>query len=259
MTRELYGRALTAIRRSSAVWTGVLALLAASVVSLWPSMSESGSLDSMMDGLSPELALAFGLEDYGSAVGFLNGNLYAVFLPLLLSAMAIMQMSALTAGDEDAGRFELLMALPVSRVQVYATRLAAVATSLAVASLAVGVIVGAGGAMVGMDVNVLAVTVQLYLFALFHAGIAFALAGVGWASSTVIGVSFAVLGIGYVIHALFPLAGWNATYSPWHWALGNEPLTSGFSPGGISIFLILIAALAGCGLVMINRRTIRTV
>ena len=53
MTGELYIRALAVLKRSTLIWSGLLALFALSVIALWPSMSGSGSLDSMMDGLSP--------------------------------------------------------------------------------------------------------------------------------------------------------------------------------------------------------------
>ena len=99
VNREVFARAFGSLKRSGSIWTGLLVLFAGSVIVLWPSMSGSGSLDTMMDGLSPELLVAFGLEDYGSAVGFLNGNLYAVFLPSLLAVMAITHTNSLTAGD----------------------------------------------------------------------------------------------------------------------------------------------------------------
>jgi hypothetical protein len=57
----------------------------------------------MVAGLPPDLVSALGLTDFGSPAGFLNGNLYAVFLPLLFTVLGTVQMNALTAGDEDAG------------------------------------------------------------------------------------------------------------------------------------------------------------
>ena len=43
-------------------------------------------------------------EDLATAGGYLDGQMYALMLPLLLSGLAIAITSALTAGDEDAGR-----------------------------------------------------------------------------------------------------------------------------------------------------------
>ena len=263
MTGELYIRALAVLKRSTLIWSGLLALFALSVIALWPSMSGSGSLDSMMDGLSPELASAFGVEDYGSAVGFVNGNLYAIVLPALLAVMAITQTASLTAGDEDAGRLELLMALPVSRTRIYVARFAAVATNLGVASVAVGAIVGVGGLVVDMGLSldgIVTITLNLYLFSLFHAGIVFALAGAGWRSTAASGTAYGILGLGYVLHALVPLAGWDgvARISPWHWALGNTPLTSGFDLAVTGQFIGWYGICVVGGIAALNRRSIRT-
>lgn len=263
MNREVFARAFGSLKRSGSIWTGLLVLFAGSVIVLWPSMSGSGSLDTMMDGLSPELLVAFGLEDYGSAVGFLNGNLYAVFLPALLAVMAITHTNSLTAGDEDSGRLELLMVLPVSRTLIYLSRFAAVATWLAIASMAVGLVVGLGGLAVDMSLNgtgVAAITLALFLFALTHAAVVFAIAGIGWRAPLASGIAFGVLGLGYILHALLPLAGSTgiAKISLWHWALSTEPLTSGFDGAGTGIMVGCAVVLAVVGIASLNRRTIRS-
>lgn len=265
MSLELLARALGAQRRSGVIWVICLVALAASVVALWPSMSESGSLDAMVAGLSPELVSAFGLADLGSPVGFLNGNLYALLLPLAFSALGIMHMTTLTAGDEDAGRLELLLALPVSRTQVYVTRVAAVAIVLALANLAVGAVVGLGGAAFDMNLGgegVAAATVALFLLALFHAALAFGLAGAGLRASAVSGVSFGVLMLGYLGHAVLPLAEGladAALASPWEWALGEHPLENGFDAPGLGALGVGIVVFTAVGLIAVRRRTIRTV
>lgn len=53
-------------------------------------------------------------------------------------------MNALTAADEDSGRLELLLALPVSRVSVYLSRFVAVVLVLVVVALLVGATVAFG-------------------------------------------------------------------------------------------------------------------
>ena len=142
MNAELLKRGLGAQLRSSLIWGISMVALTASVVAGWPSLSRSGSLDSRVAGLPPDLVSALGLTDFGSPAGFLNGNLYAVFLPLLFTVLGTVQMNALTAGDEDAGRLELLLALPVARPVVYLSRYAGVALVLGVLAAATGATVG---------------------------------------------------------------------------------------------------------------------
>lgn len=264
MTGELLMRGVGAQRRGALIWSVALLVLTLSVLAVWPSMSKSGSLDSLVAGMSPDVVAALGLESLASPAGFLNGNLYALVLPLLFAALGIMQMTMLTAADEDAGRLELLLALPVSRVAVYLSRFLSVAVVLLGVSVLVGAAVGFGGPAFAMEldaVGVVAVTVSLFLLALFHAALALALAGLGRRSGVVLAGSFGVLVMGYLVFALAPLSGsldGLAVISPWHWALGGRPLEHGFDGAGLALLAAGTLVLVVIGLVAIRRRTIRT-
>lgn len=63
---ELLNRGLGAQRRGALVWAIALVGLTASVLAVWPAMSESDSLDSLASGMSPELVSALGLEALSS-------------------------------------------------------------------------------------------------------------------------------------------------------------------------------------------------
>lgn len=264
MNLELLNRGLGAQKRSAIIWGCALIALTISVLAIWPSMSESGSLDTLVGGMSPELIAALGLEGLGSAAGFLNGNLYALFLPLLLAVLGIMHSNALTAGDEDAGRLELLLALPISRLSVYLSRFVALMLVLAVIATLIGATVGFGAPMFDMDLKiagVVAATLGVFLLALFHAAVAFALAGVGLRTGAVLAGSLGVLVLGYVAYALLPMIEALqslATASPWHWALGNQPLDNGFNATGTALLIVGLLILLVVGLVAVRTRTIRT-
>lgn len=264
MNLALVTNALRALRRSGLIWGGVLVALALSVVALWPSMNETDSLAALIGGLPPDLISAFGLEDFGSPVGYLNGQLYAVVLPLALSAMGIMHAAALTAGDEDAGRLELLLALPVSRAGVYVSRFVAVVLMLAAVSAVVGLSVWGTAVSVDMELDasgVVAVTVAVFCLALLHAALAFALAGCGLRAGAVLGGAFGILGLGYVGYAILPLVSGLADIarvSPWHWALAEHPLANGPDAAGAALLLAGTLVLVAIGLVAVGRRTIRT-
>lgn len=264
MFGELFIRALAATRRSSLIWAGALLALVLSVLSVWPSLNESGGLDAIADGLSPELLAALGLEDFGSPVGYLNGNLYAMLLPLLLGALAIMLTNALTAGDEDAGRLELLLALPVSRAAVYLARILAVTVVLAAISLLLGVTLALSAPAFDMELDpggIIGVTLAMFLLAVLHGAFAFALAGLGLRGGAVLGTSFALLVLGYLVHALMPLVADFADFadaSPWEWALGNNPLADGLNGAGALALTGCAVALIVTGLVAVRLRSIRT-
>lgn len=265
MNAELLSRGLGAQRRGALIWGAALFVLTASVVAIWPSMNESGSLDSLVADMSPALISALGLEALASPAGFLNGNLYALLLPLLFAGLGIMHMNALTAGDEDAGRLELLLALPVSRVSVYLSRYVSVVLVLAAVALLVGLTVGVGAAVFDMKLDitgVVAATVNVFLLALFHAALALALAGLGLRAGAVLAGSFGVLVLGYLVYALLPMIESFESVSkgsPWYWALGGQPLENGFDGTGMAMLVCGTVLLTAVSLLAVRLRTIRTV
>ncbi len=227
-------------------------------------MEESGSLEDFSSGLSPELADAFGVAEINTAVGYLKGNLYAVLLPLLLGLMAVTATGTLTAGDEEAGRLELLLALPVERRSVYLLRFLVVAFALAVVAFLVWAAVLMSVVSLDMDVTaagVSAVSLTTWLLAVLHAGVAYAVAAFGARRGVTVGAAAAVLVVGYLLHAIAPLSDALeplAAVSPWEWALGSDPLANGFPWGGIALLAVCCAVLAAVGTAVVDRRDVKT-
>lgn len=206
---EIFRRGVQIQKRTLIAWSAALVLLALSVVSAWPSMESSGALEDFSTGLSPELASALGVDQIASASGYLKGNLYAVLLPLLLGLMAVTATTALTGGDEEAGRLELLLALPVARRQVFLVRFLCVAFGLALTSVLVWLSVYGSVVSLDMDVSaggVAAVTLTVALLAVLHAGIAYAIVGFGFGRGPALGVAAGVLVVGYLLHGIAPMS-----------------------------------------------------
>lgn len=260
---SLFYSSLFAQRRTALLWSGALALLTLSVVAVWPSMSSSGSLDELVNSVSPEVAIALGLQDYGTPAGFLNGNLYAVFLPLLFGALGISVASSLLAGDEDAGRLELLFALPITRFSVYLSRFIAITGIIVLCALVTGLVVFVGGPVFDLDLSnagIIAVSWSMFLIGLLHAAIVLALSGIGLRAPVAMAITGAVLAIGYLLHAVAPLSEDFKSlqkFSPWYWALRENPLVNGFDLIGTGILLVLVLIALSVGLIAITRRTIR--
>ncbi|MEK8145570.1 hypothetical protein NKH18_42355 [Streptomyces sp. M10(2022)] len=135
--------------------------------------------------------------------------MYAVLLPLLLGLMAVTAVTALTGGDEEAGRLELLLALPVARRQVFLMRFLCVAFGLAVTSVLVWLSVYGSVVAYDMDVStggVAAATLTVALLAVVHAGIAYAVVGFGFGRGPALGLAAGVLVVGYLLHAIAPMS-----------------------------------------------------
>ncbi|ARF76292.1 ABC transporter permease [Kitasatospora albolonga] len=262
-TSEIFRRGVQIQRRTLMAWSAALVVLALSVVGAWPSMESSGALEDFASGVSPEVSSALGIDQISSASGYLKGNLYAVLLPLLLGLMAVTATTALTGGDEEAGRLELLLALPVARRRVFLVRFLCVAFGLALTSVLVWLSVYGSVLAYDMDVStggVAAVTLTVALLAVLHAGIAYAVVGFGLGRGPALGVAAGVLVVGYLLHAIAPLSDALeplANLSPWEWALGGDPLVSGIPWGGVALLAAVSAAAVAAGTYAVDRRDIK--
>jgi len=261
--RELVHRGLHALRRSGLWWGTAVAVFVVLNVAFWPSLRDSKALSGLED--MGALLEAFGAQDIGSPRGYLDGQLFALLLPVLLAAMSIAQVSAVTSGDEDAGRLELLHALPVSRTAVWLARwtagtavLAMVTAGIAALTLASMQVFALGEAGAG---RVAAATLACGLLAAFHAAVAFAAGGLGASRGRAAGAAVFVLVAGYVVSVLLPLADSLAgarRWSPWYWALGEQPVSDGVRPLRLALVVGVTAVLVVIGLVGVNRRDIRS-
>lgn len=107
----------------------VLALATASLYGEW-SATISGI------ELPPALQAFLGeAKDYASPAGFLSAEFFS-WVPAGLAVFAILWGTAAIAGDEEAGRLDLLLAQPVSRARVLAETSGALSLGLVVAALA---------------------------------------------------------------------------------------------------------------------------
>jgi ABC-2 type transport system permease protein len=261
--RELVVRGVHALRRSGLWWGVGLLVLALVTVAFWPSLEATPALEDLED--MGGLLEAFGAQGIATPAGYLDGQLYALMLPLLLSGMAVAQVSALTAGDEDAGRLELLHALPVGRQAVWLARwVAATLVLVTVAAVATAVVVGLLPAFSLEEAGVgrvVAASAGCVLLAVFHGAVAFAAGGFGASRGLAVGLAVLVLVAGYVASFLLPLADALAgarSWSPWHWALGQQPVSDGVSPAWQLLLATVVIALVWSGAAALDRRDVRS-
>jgi beta-exotoxin I transport system permease protein len=230
---ELMFGPVRALGRATALWSVFVGALVAVTVAVWPAFRDSTAVNDIMNNVPSAIVQAFGLEGFGTPAGFLRGNLYDFFIPLLIAGAAVGFANSLTASEEDAGRLEVVLAQPVTRQAVFAGRAfsALVCTILLVA--ATTVVQFASDAAVNLQIGagkLLATLVLSGLLATFHGGLALAIAGIRARPSVVLGAGLSVLVAGALISALFPLSDALkplAHLSPWDWAFGGDPLVNG--------------------------------
>lgn len=261
---ELVVRGVGALRRSGVWWGFGIVCFALLNLSFWPSFEGSDALQSLED-MSEGLLEAFGAQNMASSAGYLDGQMYALLLPLLLSGMAIAGITAITAGDEDAGRLEMLHALPVSRRAIWLSRYASSLTVILAVSAVTAVLVSASLGVFSLDEvgigRVVAATFACAALAAFHASVGYAAGGFGLSRGPAAGVAIVALVIGYVVDFLLPLSdalAGGAKLSPWYWAIGSQPVSDGIEPGLLVLLLAVTAALVALGTAAVERRDIRS-
>lgn len=251
-------------RRSAQWWTLGIVVLAVLNAAFWPTLEGTEALADLERSLSPELQKAFGAQNLGTEAGYLDGQVYALLLPALLSGVAIAGVTALTAGDEGAGRLELLHALPVSRQALWTSRFGSVVLVLAAVTAVVAAVVVASLYAFSLSEAgigpVLAATGACAALAVFHAAVAYAAGGVGLSRGTAVGMGILVLLAGYVCNFLFPLSDTldgARRLSPWYWAIGDQPVTNGVSVPSNLLLVGVAVVLVALGTLAAARRDVR--
>lgn len=261
--REIVASAMRTVRRSTWWWgVGVSGFVIVNLA-FWPSLEDSEALEAF--GEMDELLKAFGAQNIATPSGYMDGQVFALLLPLLLSAMSITMVSGMTAGDENAGRLELLHALPVTRRAVWTGRWGAAMIMVTIVSL-----VGAVSTLVCMPLfsltevsvtRVLGAVAGCALLAAFHGSLSYMIAGWGGSRGLSAGVGIAVLVVGYLAAFVLPI---NASlagarrWSPWYWAIGEQPVTNGVQPGWMLLVGAITAALVVLGTRAVDHRDIHT-
>ncbi|MEO6797068.1 MAG: ABC transporter permease subunit [Candidatus Dormibacter sp.] len=256
-------------RRISLVWwcLGLVAFVVILAIA-YPTVRDNSELDRTFAGLPPGVQTLLGLSAANtltSPVGYLNSQYFANVLPLILLVFAIGLGAWAISGDEAAGTLELLLANPVSRIQVAIARAASLGLLLAiltaVAAAALVTLAPATGLNRGLPLErIVAATVACGFLALAFAAVAFAV-GAALGKRSIAMASGATLAIaGYVIEGLAaqvkvlqPIR----AASPWHWLIDSDPLRHGLLPESWLLPLAVSLILIALSTVLFARRDLR--
>ncbi len=252
-----------ALRRSVLWWTVGLLALSLVNVAFWPSLEDSEAVRAFDDMGS--LLEAFGAQNMGTPSGYLDGQLFALLLPLLLTGMAVAGVSGRTSGEEDAGRLEVLLSLPVGRHMVWLARWRASMAALFLTGVAVGGFVVLTRPIFSLDevrpMAVAGATAGCIVLAALAASVSYAAAGLGARRGLAAGAAVALTVTSYVMAYVAPLSDrfeWLRSWSPWHWALGEQPVSKGVALGPAVLVVALTALLVVVGTLGVGRRDVRT-
>jgi ABC-2 type transport system permease protein len=250
--------------RAGLGWAIGFVLLVVSTVAFWPAVKGSAALGQAFQTFPKGVLQAFGLQDFASPAGYLRGGLYEVIVPLMFAAAGVLLANSATAGEEDAGRLELLLAQPIKRRAFLAGRSLAILgwiVVLAIVVLVAQLLSDAAFDLEIADSRIVSTIVLCGLLGAVYAGLAIAIAGIFPRPGLVLSVGLGLSLVGYLVVALFPLsdllAPW-AHLSPWDWVLGGDPLVNAAQPWRYAVLALPSLALVIVGIAAFERRDIRS-
>jgi ABC-2 type transport system permease protein len=265
MPVELTRRGLLDHRRALAGWClgviGYTTLLA----SIFPSFKGSGDLQKLVERYPDALKSLFGIGSgsFTTGPGFLDAELFSLMLPLLVLVLAIGSGARSFAGEEEAGRLELLLSYPVRRRDTVLAKAAAVAGEVCLFCVTAFCALAVLSAIFGLDLSIgrLAEAVaSLGALGLLYGWLALALGAAVPSKVLALGVSAGFAAAAYLVGGLHALAGWLDPFrvlSPF-WLVGQSPLQNGVDGLGVLVVVAAAVAVLFAGAVLAERRDLQT-
>jgi len=231
---------------------------------LYPTYSSTFNLQEIIDQLPPAMKAVIGGQfiDISSATGFLNIELFPMFLPAILGGYAIALGSGLTAAEESRGTIDVLLSYPIARWRLVTEKSVAVVISVALvaAGLWIGASVGAAASASELATDrVAAGLVHAWALALDFGALALLLAAWRGNRSAAVGVAVAVLVVMYFINALAPIIDALDSIrgaSLFYWYTRGDPLKNGLAGTDVALLLVVAIVLFALSLVAFERRNL---
>jgi len=256
---EFTRRGVADHRKALVGWcVGAVAYIAL-IAAIFPSLAGSGSLDKLVESYPDVLKSLFGISGGGSlssGAGFLDAELFSFMLPLLVLVLAIGSGARTFAGEEDAGRLELVLAYPVGRRATVLAKGAAVAAEILAVCACAGIALAVLSPVFDLGLaagRVLEAVVGLALLGLVFGWTALAAGAATGKRGLAVALPAGLAAAGYLVSGLHSLAGWLDPFRflSAFWWIGTSPLQNGIRASGALVvgLAAVVALLAGAALV----------
>ena len=262
MATELFRRGVRDHRRALVAWCVGIVGYVALIASIFPSIEGSPELNDLIESYPDVLKSLFGITGAGnltSGAGFLDAELFSFMLPLLVLVLAISSGARTFAGEEDAGRLELVLAYPIRRRSAVLAKGLAVLVEVLLACAAAIAAILLFDAVVGLDLSfghVAGAFGWLVALGLFYGWLALAVGAAYPSRALALGVAAGTAALDYLVGGLHELAGWLDPFrfiSPF-WLVGQSPLQGGTHGVGVAVVLVAAVVILGVGAILVERR-----
>jgi ABC-2 type transport system permease protein len=233
-----------------------MAAYALVVIVLYPQFKNAANLDQFSGSTAAAL---FGVTgQLTSPTGWLDGNIYQNFLPLVMLLLTIGYGASCVAGQDEDGTLSLATTLPLARRGILLQKAATLTIQAVALAVAIMLCVIAGryfelhiglAHLVGMSAGVALLGLDFGLLAL----------AIGtWTGSRglALGVAAALAAAAYLTNSLSLAIPWvrPARYaSLFYWAIGNGQLERGLSAASVVVLVSIAGGLLAVSLAAFNR------
>lgn len=229
-----------------------MAAYALVIVALYPSFKNDTSLNKLTEKGSTVAALFGASGPLTTPPGWLNANLYANFVPLILLLLTIGYGASCLAGQDEDGTLGLVATLPISRRRLALDKAVAM-TALTLPVSAVTLLCVLAGRWFDLTVGsraLIGVSVGALLLGVAFGAVAMLIGAATGSRGAALGITSALAAASYLISSLAPVVHWLHPLryaSPFFYAVGDGQVSHGLSPAWAAVLIgIAACALAGC-------------
>jgi ABC-2 type transport system permease protein len=243
-------------------WCVGVGAYVALIAAIFTSIESSPELNDLIESYPEVLKSLFGITgaaDITSGPGYLDVELFGFMLPLLVLVLGIGSGARTFAGEEDAGRLELVLAYPVRRRSAVVSKGAALAAEVALFSAVAMLTIAACDPIFGLGVSLQHLGeafLWLVALGLFYGWLALAVGAAYPSRALAIGLATGTAAADYLIGGLHELAGWLDPFrfiSPF-WLVGSSPLQGGTDLDGVAVVLAAAVIVLALGATLVERR-----
>ena len=251
-------------RRALVAWSLGVSAYVLLIAAIFPSIENSKDLDKLVESYPDALKSLFGIGSGSltSGPGFLDAELFSFMLPLFVLVLAIGSGARTLAGEEDAGRLELLLAYPVGRSRAVLAKAAAVAVDVALVCAVILVVLALLDPLFGLDLasgRLAAAAVGLAVLGILHGWLALAVGAAVASRTLALGLPAGLAAGGYLVAGLHELAGWLDPFRflSAFWWIGSSPLQNGVRGWGLLVVVVAALAALAAAMVLFERRDLK--
>ena len=260
---NLFGKTLRDQRWSLLGWSIGLVALSFYLLYVYPFMNRAGELLKLLDNLPLVIKNLIGKNNFlATPEGFLNLQPFSILAPLLFIIFAIAKGSDATAGEEERGTLDLLLANPLQRWQVVMEKFLAHALALFILGFVFWVGLAGGTRLFSIVVNcwrLAAVIGSCFLLGLVFLTLSLAIGCYSGKRKIGVGISSGFAVITYLINAYAPMVESLRPYrvfSPFYYYNGNTVLINGLNFTHVVVMTGLVVIFLSAALFIFSRRNL---